>query len=258
MGGRRLLPYALPEVWIGICAPIFLVALSSALISSLLLPSSPHDETKTAAEVIRWSEDRPGCTFSRGEDGKYSYGLWLGDLGITLSVDEREVQLLHHRIEPIFGALLTVHYRGTARLDESPNNITLEFVKHFKSVQSSLDPEDYGEKIQAAADAFDNETRRAIVKHPDEKEARLARLQEYQKSANELIEFLNTKSLRAAQLDRATPEVHGWVFFNTDTKWLGDWKSQEEFVVRFPLDGKVFEFPFKLPPEPGKLLLRKR
>jgi hypothetical protein len=131
-------------------------------------------------------------------------------------------------------------------------------MKHFKVEQSSLDPDDYSQKIQADADAFDDETRRAIAKHPNEKQARDARLQEYQKELNELIEFLSRSSLRTAHLDRANPEVSGWVFFNTKSKWLGGWKSQEEFVLRLPLDGKIFEFPFKLPPEPGELLLQKR
>jgi len=208
--------------------------------------------------TVRWSEDQPGCTFSRGDDGKYSYGLWSGDVGIIVAVDAREVQIIRHRIEPIFGALLTVRYRGSGSLEETPDGITLQFMKHFKVVQTALDPDDYGQKIQADADAFDDETRRNIAKHPDQKDARQARLQEYQKSVNELIEFLNTKSLRAAHLDRATPEVRGWVFFNTETKWLGGWKPQEEFVLRLPLAGKVFEFPFKLPPERGELLLQKR
>jgi hypothetical protein len=83
-------------------------------------------------------------------------------------------------------------------------------------------------------------------------------LQEYQKSVNELIEFLGHDSLRPAHLDQATPEARGWVFFNTDSKWLGGWKSQEEFVLRLPLGNRVFEFPFKLPPERGELLLQKR
>jgi hypothetical protein len=225
-----------------------------------IINAGPDDTSKNTSHPnpIRWSEDKPGCTFSRGEDGKYSYGLWSGDLGVILAVDAREVQLIRHRIEPIFGVLLTVRYRGAAGLDETPDNITLQFVKHFKVVQTSLDSDSYGQKIQADADALDDETRRAIAKHPEEQAARRARLQEYQKSANELIEFLNTNSLRSARLDRADPEVRGWVFFNTDTKWLGSWKTQEEFVLSFPIAGKVFEFPFKLPPEPGELLLRQR
>jgi hypothetical protein len=208
--------------------------------------------------IVRWSESQPGCTFSRGADGKYSYGLWSGDVGIVLAVDAREVQIIRHRIKPIFGVFLTVRYRGASSLDESPENITLQFMKHFKVTQSSLDPDAYSRKIQADADALDDETRRAIAKHPDGKASRQARLQEYQKSVNELIEFLNRDSLRPALLDRATQEARGWVFFNTDTKWLGSWKEQEEFILRLPLGGKFFEFPFKLPPEPGELLLRQR
>jgi hypothetical protein len=59
-------------------------------------------------------------------------------------------------------------------------------------------------------------------------------------------------------LEPANPEVRGWVFFNTKSKWLGGWKAQEEFILRVPLAGKIFEFPFKLPPEKGELLLQKR
>ena len=114
------------------------------------------------------------------------------------------------------------------------------------------------EKIQSDAEAFDDETRRAVAKHPEKKQVLEARLQDYQKSANEMIEFLSRNSLRPAHLDRANREVSGWVFFDTKTKWLGGWKTQEEFVLRLPLDGKIFEFPFKLPPEKGELLLQKR
>jgi hypothetical protein len=210
------------------------------------------------APVTRWSEQQPGCTFSRGDDGKYRYGLWAGDVGVILAVDAREMQLIRHRIEPIFGVLLEIRYRGTGSLDASPEGITLQFMKHFKIVQTALDPDDYTQKIQADADAFDDETRRAVAKHPEQKQAREARLQEYEKSVSELIEFLGKSGLATAHLDPANPEVSGWVFFNTKNKWLGGWKAQEEFVLRIPLDGKIFEFPFKLPPEAGELLLQKR
>lgn len=207
---------------------------------------------------VRWSEQQVGCTFSRGDDGKYRYGLWSGDVGIVLAVDAREVQLIAHRIEPIFGVLLEIHYRGAAHFDTSPDGITLQFVKHFKVVQSSLDPDDYIQKIQADADAVDDETRREIAKYPDQKEVREKRLQEYQKSVSEMIEFLGRNSLPPAHLDKSNAEVSGWVFFNTKNKWLGGWKAQEEFVLRIPLEGKIYEFPFKLPPEKGEFLLQKR
>jgi hypothetical protein len=240
---------------------VVLVALLSAAIFSPLAGAAPakdKDKGKSGPPAVRWSEDQPGCTFSTTEDGKYRYGLWSGDVGLVVWVDAREVQIIQHRIEPIFGVLLTIRYRGTAGLDVSPDAITLQFLKHFKVVRPSISADDYVQKIQADADALDDETRRMLAKHPEEKQVREARLQDYQKSVSELIEFLGKNSLRAGHLDRGNPEVSGWVFFNTDNKWLGGWKSQEEFVLRLPLEGKIFEFPFKLPPKPGELLLRKR
>lgn len=231
-------------------------------ICPIAFSSTPRDnvsgENKNSPPTLRWSESEPGCTFSRDDDGKYRYGMWSGDIGIILAVDAREVQIIRHRIEPIFGVLLTLRYRGGKELDANPNDITLQFVKHFNVVQTSLDPDTYVQKIQADADSIDDETRRAIAKHPQEKQQREARLQDYQKSVAELIEFLNKNSLRPAHVDKAHPEVTGWVFFNTESKWLGKWKEQEEFILRLPWDGKIYEFPFKLPPKEGELLLRKR
>jgi hypothetical protein len=221
-------------------------------------PNSKKDKHTPPPPVVRWDEDRPGCTFSVGDDGKYRYGLWSGDAGVTLAVDARELQVISHRTWPILGLFLTIRYRGAASLDTTTDEITLRFMKHYKIVQTSLDPDEYTQQIQADADAFDDETRREAKNHPEKKEVYEARLQEYQKSANEMIEFLGTKGLRPAHLDRANPEVSGWVFFDTKSKWLGSWKTQEEFIFRLRLDGKVFEFPFKLPPKKGELLLQKR
>ena len=240
-------------------AGLFLAAVFPSTTSAASGNNAQYNAKKqSASPTLRWSETQPGCTFSLTEDGKYRYGLWSEDAGIILSVDAREVQIIRHRIEPIFGVLLTIRYRGTASLEVSPDAITLEFMKHFKVVRTSLDPDDYIQKIQADADTLDDETRRMVAKHPEEKQARDARLQEYQKSVSELIEFLGKNSLRTAHLDRGNPEVNGWVFFDTNNKWLGDWKSQEEFILRLPLAGTIFEFPFKLPPKAGELLLRKR
>jgi hypothetical protein len=255
MFGSFLLPSLLFTL---VCSAVPVRELSAAAAEKAVDQHGTNSQNSLHHAVIRWSDSQPGCTFSRSDDGKYSYGMWSGDLGIIMAVDAREVQLIRHRIEPVFGVLLTVRYRGNGSLDATGEGVTLEFVKHFKVVQPSLDPDSYSQKIQADADTLDDETRRAIRKHPEEKQTRIESLQAYQKSANELIEFLNSNSLRAAHLDRINPEARGWVFFDTDTKWIGSWKSQEEFVLRFPLAGKIFEFPFKLPPEPGELLLRKR
>lgn len=222
--------------------------------------NKPTEQSKNAPKLhlVRWNEQQPGCTFSRGDDGKYRYGMWSGDIGVVLAVDAREVQIIRHRIEPIFGVFLTTRYRGSAKLDETPDAITLQFMKHFKVVKGSLDPDDYIQKIQSDADALEDETRREVTKHPQQKQEREARLQLYQKSANELIEFLGRDSLKPATLSADYPETSGWVFFSTESKWLGGWKAQEEFVLRIPIAGDLFEFPFKLPPEPGELLLQKR
>jgi hypothetical protein len=223
-------------------------------------PSSPNDKdkkNKAGPIIVRWDEAQPGCTFTRSDEGKYRYGLWSGDLGIVLAVDAREVQIIRHRIEPILGVMMTIRYRGTG-VDTDPGTITLQFMKHSKVVQPALDPDDYAQKIQSDADALDDEARRALAKHPEEKQVREARLQDYQKSVSELIEFLTKNSMRPAHLDPGNPEANGWVFFNTNNKWIGGWKAQEEFVLRLPLDGKIFEFPFRLPPSKGEVLLRKR
>lgn len=232
------------------------LALAGFVVLFLAAPALAKKQPKPV--VVRWDEERPGCTFSRGDDGRYRYGLWSGDVGITLAVDAREVQIIRQRIEPIFALLLTVHYRGDQELDVSPDPISLQFMKHFKVVQTSIDPDNYAQKVQDDADALDHETAHEVAKHPEEKAAREARLQDYQKSVSELIEFLSQNSLRTSRLNKGNPEVTGWVYFDTDNKWLGSWKHQEEFVLRVPLAGKIFEFPFKLPPKEGELLLRKR
>lgn len=235
---------------------VFTLAMATLAITSSARANDEKNESSPV--VLRWSESQPGCTFSSDQDGKYRYGLWSDKVGVIVAVDAREVQIIRHRIEPIFGIFLTIRYRGTGGVDVSADGITLQFVKHFKVLQTSVDPDDYIQKIQTDADALDDETRRMIAKHPEEKAAREGRLQDYQKSVSELIEFLGKNSLRATHLDKGNPEASGWVFFNTANKWLGGWKAQEEFVLRVPLEGKIFEFPFKLPPKPGELLLRKR
>jgi hypothetical protein len=244
-----------------IAGQILCVLLACGWLCSRLvgMPSPPHSgEQKTQPATIRWSETQSGCTFSRDDDGKYRWGLWSGDVGIILAVDARELQVIKHRIEPIFGVLLTIRYRGPGTLEASPEPITLEFLKHFKVVRPAIDPDDYIQKVQDDADAADDETRRWVERHPQKKEQTEAREQDYQKSVSELIDFLGRKSLRPAHLNSGTPEASGWVFFDTKNKWLGGWKSQEDFLLRVPLAGHIFEFPFKLPPTPGELLLQKR
>jgi hypothetical protein len=237
------------------------LALIGLCLASLLLPQAARalpPKNKTKIPAVRWDEEHPGCTFSRSEDGHYRYGMWYGDVGITVAVDAQELEKVHRRHEPFFGVLLNVRYRGQGALDFGVDNISIEFVKHFKVVQTSLDPDDFAQKVQNDADELDHQTAREVEKHPEKKEEKDAYVRAFLKDSAELQEFVGKNSLRATRLGPGNPEISGWVLFSTDSKWISGWKKQEEFILRVPVEGKVFEFPFKLPPKPGEVMLRRR
>jgi hypothetical protein len=239
------------------CGLILAVAVLCLLSPPVGQAGSRNKKSKIPA--VRWDEGRPGCTFSRGDDGRFYYGLWYEDAGITLGVDSQELEKVHRRHEPFFAVLLTVRYRGQASLDLGIENISLEFVKHFKVAQTSLDPDSFADKVQKDADELDYQTAREVERHPEKKEAKEAYVRAFLKDSAELQEFVGKNSLRpGTRLSPSNPEASGWVLFNTDSKWISGWKKQEEFILRVPLAGTLFEFPFKLPPKPGEALLRRR
>jgi len=208
--------------------------------------------------ALRWDEERPGCTFSRSEDGKYHYGLWSGDIGVTVSVDSQELEKVRRRHEPFFGVLVGIRYRGQGSLDLNTDGVSLQFLRHFKVIQPALDPDGFAEKIQKDAETQDHETAREVEKHPEQKEAKQTYTRAFQKDAAELLEFVSKNSLRPAHLDPGKPEASGWVLFSTNSRWISGWKKPEEFVLRIPIEGTIFEFPFQLPPKKGDLILRRR
>jgi hypothetical protein len=218
--------------------------------------ASRHEKPKVP--VVRWDEERPGCTFSRGDDGRYHYGLWNGDLGINLAVDSQELEKVHRRHEPFFAVLLNVRYKGQGALDLGPGNISLEFVKHFGTVQTALDPDRFLQKVQNDADELNYQTAREVKKHPEQKEKKETYVRAFLKDSAELQEFVGKNSLRPTELSPSNPETTGWVLFSTSSKWIGGWKKPEELILRVPLDGKIFEFPFKLPVKTGEVILRRR
>jgi len=224
----------------------------------LMTPSMGAAREKSKIPAVRWDEQTPGCTFSRTDDGRYRYGMWSGDVGMILAIDAQELEKVHRRHEPFFSALLEVRYRGKGTLDFDPGTISLEFVKHFHVIQTSLDPDDYAKKIQDDADALDHETKREIEKHPEKKNEKDAFARAFQKESAELQEFVSKDSLRPAKLSAGNPAVSGWVLFGVSSKWIGGWKKPEQLILRVPLAGKIFEFPFSLPPKPGEVILRKR
>ena len=235
-----------------------LEALALALVVTSLLPSSVSAKDKHMLAAVRWQEDSPGCTFSRSDDGKYRYGLWSDDVGIIMAVDSQELEKVHRRHQQFFAVLLTVRYRGQGALDVSTDNISLQFMKHFQVMQTALDPDGFSDKVQSDADILNDETARQVEKHPEQKEQKEALVRAYLKDSAELQEFVGKNSLRPTRLSTGNSEATGWVLFGTESKWIGHWKKQEEFILRVPIAGKVFEFPFRLPPKPGETILRKR
>jgi len=228
------------------------------LLASAAWATSPGADKTPVTTSLRWEEGRPGCTFSRDDDGKYRYGFWDADFGVILAVDSQELEKVRRRAQSRLALLLTVHYRGTDSIDLAPSKITLEFVKHSHDAHSALDPDTLVIQEQNDSAALVEETERAIRKHPEKKAEKEAAIGAGQKDAAEMIEFLNTRTLRAAKLDSGSSEASGWVIFSTKSKWVGDLQKQEEFVLRVPLGDRVVEFPFSLPPSEGDLILRRR
>ena len=175
-----------------------------------------------------------------------------------MAVDSQELEKVHRRHQAFFAVLLTVRYRGQSSLEVETENISLQFMKHFQVMQTALDPDDFSDKVQNDADTLNDETARQVEKHPEQKEQKEALVRAFLKDSAELQEFVGKNSLRPTRLSPGKTEASGWVLFSTDSKWISRWKKQEEFILRVPLAGKVFEFPFRLPPKPGETILRKR
>ncbi len=81
-----------------------------------------------------------------------------------------------------------------------------------------------------------------------------ARLKDY----TEMMDFISTRGLHPTVLDGSSSSASGWVFLSIKDKWIGSWRRQEQFVLRLPVENLIVEFPFALPPEPGKVMLRHR
>ena len=212
----------------------------------------------TKATTVRWDETKPGCTFSRGDDGRYRYGLWTDDLGVTMAIDSQELQKSRKRMGPFIGVFLEFRYRGKDSVSILPGHITLEFASHAHVIHPALDPQTFSEHYQDLADAAAKYNQRETEKHPDKKDLYDTRIEANEKELVEMQEFLGTRCLKAAKLSPVVPNADGWVLFRSTDKWIGGWKQQEQLVLRIPIDGRIFEIPFQLPPTAGDLILRKR
>jgi hypothetical protein len=228
-----------------------------ALALCVMLAGIPCSAKKKELPARRWRADAPGCEFQRGDDGRYRWRMVGDDLDMTLLVDSQELSKSEHRLKKPLGVYLSVSYTGSGKF-EFPADLRMEFVRHHNVIEGTLDPTEFSTNLQNDVDTLVFDTEREIKKHPEKSEEKTNRAREFQKQVTELIEFLSTQSLEPAILNPGNPEVHGWAFFGTKNKWLGSWKSREDFILRVWMKDKIYEFPFSLPPSEGDLILRKR
>jgi hypothetical protein len=209
--------------------------------------------------ALRWTADARNCTFRDGDDGRTYYGIKAEDFEVTLAVDRQELEKIPHRAHPMLGVFVTLQYKGHDQFDVQQNRFTLEFSKHFQVVQSSLDPDYLLKSLQDNVDDLTDEIERhQIKKHPEKKDAMETELQARLKDYTEMMDFISTRGLRPMTLDASNSSASGWVFFSIKNKFIGPWRRPEQFVLRLPVENVIVEFPFALPPEPGKVMLRHR
>ncbi len=214
----------------------------------LLCLPAPAKKAENKIPVIRWRAGDPQCNLIKSNDGLYHYSLEYETEKIVMTVDSQELPKTRRTLNHVFRVLLTIRNTGTTPLEIGPENISLELVDHFHVRMSSLDPDDFSYRVQDDSDELVHQSERELKKHPERKELIEARLKEHEKLVTEWLEYLSTKALQDVTLDTGQPEITGMVFFNTKTKWKGDWKKEENFVLRIPGEGVTFEFPFTLPP----------
>ncbi len=225
----------------------------------LLLSLGGFAGDKPSVPTHRWNPQSAECTFRDGEDGRSYYGLSSGDFEITLAVDRQELEKIPHRATPILGVFLAFQYKGHQQFEVQQNRFTLEFTKHFQVIKGSLDPDGLIKQLQDNVDDLTDEVERhQVKKHPEQKEQKEAELQARLKDYTEMMDFISTRGLRWTTLDASNSSASGWVFFGIKNKWIGPWRKPEQFILRLPVENLMVEFPFSLPPEPGKVILRRR
>jgi len=235
--------------------PAFL--LGAILSGTILSPALGHAEKKQLP-AVRWTAGAPGCTFERGDDGRYRWTMTGNDLKVTLLVDSQELTKSRRRFYHLLGMYLSVTYTGQGKF-EFPADVRIDFVRHHDFLEAYSDPAELSTKLQNDIDTLVFETERQIKKNPAITEEKTAHLREYEKEAAEFIEFLSTQTLEptTVMLTPGNPEAHGWVFFATSNKWIGPWKAREDFLVGVWMKDKIWQFPISLPPAEGDLILRK-
>jgi len=226
------------------------------LLCALLIPICLHARKKHEITISRWTAGAPGCSFERGDDGRYRWTMSDKDLDFSLLVDSQELTKSRRRFYHVFGVYTTVTYKGQGNF-EYLADLRLDFVRHHGLIEGYWDPAELQSRLQNDLDTLVFETERQIKKNPDIKEEKTAYLQRYEKEGAEFLEFLTTQYLEPGTLNPGNPETHGWVFFPTTNKWIGPWKAREDFILEVRMKDRIWQFPFSLPPSGDELILRK-
>jgi len=184
-------------------------------VALLFLASVTFAKDKTPPPAVTWAADKPGCTFTRGDDGKYRYALKSDDLEIILAVDSREVQEIRRRPVPVLGIYATFRYRGKESVNVRLDKFTLQFLSHAKVIESALAPGALAARLQKDSDAFTDLTEHEVRKHPEKKLELENKLRTQLDELAKMTEFVNAHTLRsdAPALTPAEPESSGWIFF---------------------------------------------
>jgi hypothetical protein len=226
------------------------------LICFLLLLSTARAEQKTS--TLSWAEGNAGCTFAAGDDGKYRYGLWTDEFGVVVAVDAQELEKSRRRPEPFLALFLNVRYRGKDRLELDAGTITLQFSSHYKETENPMPPDKLSAALEKDASAAAQSAAKEIQKHPEKEAALRSSLELRRRDIADMQQFLKDHALGKTRLSSEHPEASGWIYFSARGRWIGDWKKQEQFVLKVPVGVTVVEFPFLLPPSQGDFRLRAR
>jgi len=231
----------------------------TAVFVCLALSPAVSAAGKQTLPTLHWTENTANCTWRDDADGRTYYGLSSGDFEITLAVDRQELAKIPHRTRPMIGVFLNFHYKGSDKFEVLQNKMYLEFAKHHQVVKGSLDPDEMVQRLQENVDDLTDEVvRHDIKKHPELKGQKESELQQRLKDYTEMMDFISTRALKPVTLDTSNSSASGWVFFSIQDKWIGPWRKPEEFVLRFPVENLMVEFPFSLPPKGAKVEFRKR
>src|SRR5712692_4576601 len=127
-------------------------------IAALLSPVHGYAEKKQLPSV-RWTAGAAGCTFERGDDGRYRWTMTGNDLSVTLLVDSQELKKSRRRFYHLLGAYLSVTYTGQDKF-EFPADVRIDFVRHHDVLEGYMDPTTLSTKLQNDVDTLVFETER--------------------------------------------------------------------------------------------------